>query len=413
MKLRRLTIESASKATVRATDSSIQRDAVRIVDDVRARGEIALKEHARAASDWRVGTRLVFDRDAIEDAAQRVDDRDVALLSRTANRLRTFAAAQRRAVTDVCIPLAGGHAGQTVEPVERAGCYAASGKLPSAVLMTAVTARAAGVRNVWVAVSSPSPIVFAAAYVAGVDSLLAVGGPAAIGAFAFGAGVVPACNAIVGIGDARVAAAKQHVAGRVAIDVTDGANELCALVDDSADARLVAADLLAQAEHADGIPMLVSLDEALVERVERELDLQLAALPNAAACRRALEQGFVIVEPDLKRAIHAVDEIAPAHLQLVLRDTGLARYLVRHCGTLFVGPRSSESFADYGAGPNCMLPTARGARSRGGLSVFTFLRVRPWLEITDPTELAADAAAFARLEGFEAHARAAEIRAKS
>jgi histidinol dehydrogenase len=112
----------------------------------------------------------------------------------------------------------------------------------------------------------------------------------------------------------------------------------------------------------------------------------------------------------VRRAIHAVDEIAPANLQLMLRDTGLARYLVRHCGTLFIGPHTSEAFSDYGAGPNYVLPTARGSRSRGGLSVFTFLRMRPWLELTDPTELAADAAALARIEGFEAHARAAELR---
>jgi phosphoribosyl-ATP pyrophosphohydrolase/phosphoribosyl-AMP cyclohydrolase/histidinol dehydrogenase len=276
--------------------------------------------------------------------------------------------------------------------------------------MTAVTARAAGVRDVWVASPSPAPIVFAAAYVAGVDSLLAAGGPAAIAAFAFGAGAVPACDAIVGIGDQNVTAAKNLLAGRVAIDVLEGPNELCLLVDDSADPCLVAADLLAQAEHVGGVPMLVSMDARLVEEIERELDAQLASLPNAERCRRALESGFAIVEPDLKRAIQAIDEIAPAHLQLMLRDTGLARYLVRHCGALFVGARSSEAFADYGAGPSYVLPKARGSRSRGGLSVFTFLRMRPWLEITDPGELAADAASIARLEGLEAHARAAEIR---
>jgi phosphoribosyl-ATP pyrophosphohydrolase/phosphoribosyl-AMP cyclohydrolase/histidinol dehydrogenase len=276
--------------------------------------------------------------------------------------------------------------------------------------MTAVTARAAGVRSVWVASPSPAPIVLAAAYVAGVDSLLAVGGPAAIAAFAYGAGSIPACDAIVGLGDQEVMAAKQLVAARVAIDVLEGPNELCILVDATADERLVAADLLAQAEHALGVPMLVSLDEGIVGRIERELDFQLAKLPHAERCIQALESGFAIVEPDLKRAIHAVDDIAPAHLQLVLREPGLARYLVRHCGTLFVGSKSSEAFADYGAGPNYVLPTARGARSRGGLSVFTFLRMRPWLEVTDPAEIAADVAALARLEGFEAHARAAELR---
>lgn len=412
MKLRRIESEHAARARPHIADAGAQRDVARIVDDVRTRGESALREHVRSAGDLRDGERLIYDRDAIESAAQRVDDRELALLQRTANRLRSFAAAQRRGVGDVCIPLAGGHAGHTVEPVDRAGCYAAGGALPcpSAVLMTAVIARAAGVRDVWVASPSPAPIIFAAAYVAGVDSLLAAGGPAAIAAFAWGAGSIPACDAIVGFGDRNVAAAKHLVAGRVAIDVLEGPNELCLLVDDSADARLVAADMLAQAEHVDGIPMLVSLDADMVGRVERELDSQLASLPNKERYGLALESGFAIVEPDLRSAIHAVDEIAPAHLQLVLRDTGLARYLARHYGTMLVGPRSSEVFSDYGAGPNYVLPTARGSRSRGGLSVFTFLRVRPWLEITDPAELAEDAAAFARLEGFEAHARAAELR---
>jgi histidinol dehydrogenase len=168
--------------------------------------------------------------------------------------------------------------------------------------------------------------------------------------------------------------------------------------------------MLAQAEHAAGVPMLVSLDADVVERVEHELERQLASLPHAAQCRARLDSGFVLVEPVLERAIRAVDDIAPAHLQLMLRDPGLARYLVRHCGSLFIGPHASEAFADYGGGPNYAMPTTRGARSRGGLSVFTFLRMRPWLELTDPKDLAADAAALARLEGFEAHARAAELR---
>jgi phosphoribosyl-ATP pyrophosphohydrolase/phosphoribosyl-AMP cyclohydrolase/histidinol dehydrogenase len=268
VKLRRLTTENAARANQPAADLAIPRGTARIVEDIRERGEIALREHAHTSGDLRDGERLIYDRDAIEQEAQRVDDRALALLQRTANRLRAFATAQRRAVTDARTPLPGGHSGHTVEPVERAGCYVAGGKfpLPSAVLMTAVTARAAGVRAVWVASPRPAPIVFAAAYVAGVDALLAVGGPAAIGAFAFGAGPVPACDAIVGLGDRDVTAAKQLVAGRVAIDVLERSNELCLLLDDSADPRLVAADMLAQAEHSGGVPMLVSLDAALIER---------------------------------------------------------------------------------------------------------------------------------------------------
>ena len=317
---------------------------------------------------------------------------------------------------DVCIPLTGGHAGHTVEPVERAGCYAAGGKLPwpSAVLMTAVIARAAGVRDVWVASPSPAPIVFAAAYVAGVDSLLAVGGPAAIAAFAYGAGSDPACDAIVGFGDRSVTAAKQFVAGRVAIDVLEGPNELCVLVDDSADARLVAADMLAQAEHENGIPMLVSLDAdhrrsrraRIGARNSRRCRTRSAIAPLSSPASRSSS-------PICERAIHAVDEIAPAHLQLSLRDTGLARVPRASLRDDARRPAQLGVFGDYGAGPNYVIPTARGSRSRGGLSVFTFLRVRAWLEITTirpkwprmPRRLRG-------LEGFEAHARAAEMRAK-
>lgn len=406
MKLRRARVDEALQVVPPIQEDVEAGGAIRIVDGVRARGEAAVRERMP------VGERLVYDREAIEAGAQRVDDRELALLQRTAQRLRLFAAAQRRAVTDVCVPVAGGHAGHTVEPVERAGCLVSVGgrARPSAVLMTAVTARAAGVRDVWVAAAHPDPTVFAAAHAAGVDAILGLDGPLAVGALAFGAGSVPRCAAIVGPCDAATRAAKRHVAGFVQVDVLDGPNELVILADGSADARLVAADLLAQAEHAEGLPMLVSLDERLVARVESELEVQLATLPDTTRLRRVLERGFAIVEPDVRKAIEAIDRIAPAHLQLMLEDTSLARYLVRHCGTIFVGAKSAEAFGDYGAGPNYVLPTARGSRARGGLSVCTFLRVRTWLEVTDPAELAADAARFARLEGFEAHARAAEMR---
>ena len=412
MKLRRLRTEDATRPAPIAIDAAVASSATRIVEDVRMRGEVAFKEHAQSAGNWRADERLVYDRAAIEDAAQKVDDREVALMRRTADRLRTFATAQRRSITDMSLVFAGGRAGHTVEPVERAGCYVAAGAvpLPSAVLMTAVTARAAGVRDVWLATARPAPIVFAAAYVAGVDSLLAVGGPPAIAALAHGAGSIPACDAIVGVGDRSITAAKQCVAGRLAIDLLDGPNELLILADETADPRYVAADLLAQAEHQGGYPILVSLDEALIARVEHELEAQLASLPRPAEARHALERGFAVVEPDLRRAIHIVDEIAPGHLQLMLRDSSLAAYLVRHCGTLFIGSQSAEAFGDYGAGPNYVLPIARGSRSRGGLSVFTFLRIRSWLDTTNASDLATDAASFARMEGLEAHARAAEMR---
>jgi len=389
-------------------------EAARIVDDVRVRGWNAVVDHASRLGDMRESAPLVLRPDALQRAFLSLSEADRSLLQRTAERIRRFAEAQKRTLAEFAMAIPGGRAGHTVLPVERAGCYAPGGRfpLPSSVLMTAVTARAAGVREVWVASPRPATVTLAAAFVAGADALLAVGGAQAIGALAFGAGEVPACDAIVGPGNRWVTAAKQRVAGHVAIDMLAGPSELVVLADDSADPATIAADLLAQAEHdTDALPALVSLDAALVERVRSELDRQLATLPTAATARASLAHGFAVIEPDLDRALAIVDLIAPEHLQILLRDPAPAADRVRHAGALFLGPRSAEVLGDYGAGPNHVLPTSRGARSRAGLSVFTFLRIRTWLDMDDdPTEVARDAAALARLEGLEAHARAADLR---
>jgi len=413
MMLRRISTGEISASRREVLDAKTCAEAAAIVEDVKTRGEEALIDHGRRLGDWRDGEPVVLDRNDLEAGFAQVSDCDRELLERAANRIRSFASAQRRAISDMSIAVSGGRAGHTIEPVERAACYAPGGlfPLPSSVLMTALTARAAGVREVWVASPRPAPITIAAAFVAGADALLTIGGVQAIAAFAYGAGQVPACDAIVGPGNRWVAAAKQCVAGRVTIDMLAGPSELVVLADASADPALIAADLLAQAEHdEDALPVLVALDGKLVVAVERELERQLATLPTAETARKALANGFALVETDLRRAIQACDDIAPGHLQISLRDPHVAAYLVRHCGAVFVGAKSAKVLGDYGAGPNHVLPTSRGARSHAGLSVLTFLRVRTWLEMEDPSELAVDAAAFARLEGLEAHARAAERR---
>lgn len=407
------TIAAADMPAARAEplDAATVAEAARIVDDVRARGWEAVVEHARRLGD---APALVLGKDALERAFTSLPEADRALLQRTAERIRSFALAQRRALAEIAVPVAGGRAGHEVIPVDRAGCYAPGGRfpLPSSVLMTAVTARAAGVRDVWVASPRPAPVTLAAAFVAGADALLAAGGAQAIGALAFGAGEVPACDAIVGPGSRWVTAAKQRVAGHVAIDMLAGPSELVVLADDTADPALIAADLLAQAEHdPDALPVLVALDPSLPDRVRAEIARGLETLPTAPTARAALEHGFAIVEPDADRAFAIVEQLAPEHLQLLLRDPGFAADRIRHAGALFLGPRSAEVLGDYGAGPNHVLPTSRGARSRAGLSVFTFLRIRTWMELDEPHQVARDAAALARLEGLEAHARAAEARA--
>jgi len=308
-----------------------------------------------------------------------------------------------------------GSANKKVAAVERSGCYAPGGlyPLPASVLMTAVTARAAGVAEVWVASPRPSPITLAAAGIAGADGLLAAGGAQAIAALAYGVGGPPPCDVVVGPGNRWVTAAKKLVAGRVGIDMLAGPSELVVLADGGADPELVAADLLAQAEHdPDALPVLVTTAAGLAEAVESALARQLIDLPTRETAAAALGNGFAVVVGDLEAAVAVCNRLAPEHLQVLTANADAVAARLHHWGGLFIGAASAEVLGDYGAGPNHTLPTGGVARFKGGLSVLDFLRVRTWLRVggaADP-ELARDAAALARLEGLEAHARAAERR---
>ena len=414
----RLTVAELPDLRRDAVDAATLDGAKRIVDAVRDGGEAALREHAERFGDLAPGAPLVFARAELEAAAAGLAPEDLALLERTAARIRAFAEAQRAALGPIAVPVPGGRAGHTVAPVERAGCYAPGGRfpLPSSVLMTVVTARAAGVPVVWVASPRPTAMTLAAAAVAGADALLAVGGAQAIAALAYGAGPVPACDVVVGPGNRWVTAAKQLVSGRVRIDMLAGPSELVILADASADPETVAADLLGQAEHdPDAVPILVTTDATLPDRVAAALERRLLDLPTAATARAALDNGFAVVARDLDEAARACDQLAPEHLELALPRAVADALAPRlsHYGGLFVGHAAAEVFGDYGAGPNHVLPTGGTARFSGGLSVFDFLRVRTWLAIDDPAAaqvLVRDATALARHEGLEAHARSAERR---
>lgn len=390
--------------------------AARIVEEVRREGEKALLRHAERLGDLAPDENPYLGKVELLSAFNTLSGEERSLLERTAARIRRFAEAQRSALLETSLPIPGGAVGHKLAPVAAAGCYAPGGRypLPSSVLMTAVTARAAGVETVWIASPKPRPATLAAAAVAGVDGVLACGGAQAIGALAYGAGPVPPCDIVVGPGNRWVTAAKKAVAGDVAIDMLAGPTELAVVADGASDPAVAAADLLAQAEHdADALPVLVSLGEEFIGCVEGELARQLADLPTGATARQALARGFSVAVDTLDAAAAVCDALAPEHLELLVEEAGRAAGHFRNYGALFIGAGAAEVLGDYGAGPNHVLPTGGTARFTGGLSVLTFLRVRTWLEIGDlagAAELARDAAALARLEGLEGHARAAERR---
>jgi phosphoribosyl-ATP pyrophosphohydrolase/phosphoribosyl-AMP cyclohydrolase/histidinol dehydrogenase len=231
---------------------------------------------------------------------------------------------------------------------------------------------------------------------------------------AYGIDGLAATDVVVGPGNAWVTAAKKLVSGLVGIDTLAGPSELVVLADGSADAACIAADLLAQAEHdTEALPVLVTVDESLADAVDLELTAQLETLPTAVTARAALARGFTVVAASVEEAIEVSDALAPEHLQVCARDAEAWAARCRHYGAVFVGERSAEVAGDYGAGPNHTLPTGGASRFSGGLSVYHFVRVRTWLALSDDAgarELYEDARDLARVEGLEAHARAAERR---
>ncbi len=412
--LRLVTDGAIRRQRVAPVDEPTLARAAEIVRDVRERGEPALRSHAESLGDLPHGAPLLLGPPEMRAALDALSAEARRVLESRAAAIRAFAQAQRASVREIEVPIPGGMAGHRIAPVERAGCYAPGGRfpLPSSVLMTAVTARAAGVREVIVASPRPAPVTLAAAAIAGADAFLTVGGAHAIAALAYGAGLVRACDVIAGPGNRWVTAAKKLVSGDVGIDMLAGPSELVVLADDSADPAIVAADLLAQAEHdPDAVPSLVTTSRALVDAVARELARQLGTLPTAPTARAALANGAAYLAPDLDAALRIVDAIAPEHLEVLTRDARAVAGRCAHFGAVFIGPGAAEVFGDYGVGPNHVLPTGGTARFSAGLSVFHFLRIRTFIEahVADESTIR-DTAAFARLEGLEAHARAAECR---
>eukprot|EP00960_Hanusia_phi_P031574 749357-Hanusia_phi.AAC.5 len=374
-----------------------------IVEDVKSRGEAAVRHWAEKFNEVKEGENLVAEKDELKAAYDTLSIEQQGVLTRVANRIRKFAVAQRASIEDTEVVIPGGKAGQLVSAVENAGCYAPGGRypLPSSVLMTAVTARAAGVKNVWVASPHPDQVTKAAAHVAGADGLIKVdegqilvafqlviqvGGAQAIAALAQGIGIVPACNIIVGPGNQWVTAAKSIVQGQCAIDMLAGPSEVLVIADETADPKTVAADLLAQAEHdVESRPILVTTHEPLLTAVNSELKVQLDDLPspNCETAKQAVAKGFCVITKSIDEAIEISDKIAPEHLEIMTADAMQARSFLlleiivtvflrqvgmkcNNYGGLFVGRYAAEVLGDYGCGPNHVLPTGGTANTHGG-----------------------------------------------
>jgi len=418
-----LQVKSASLASVRDSSSELFDEETflstrGVVGDVKRRGLAAVFEQALKFKEVERGelSEVLIPRESLKEAYESLDASTRGVLDRVAARIKAFALEQRAALSPLSVSVCGGKVGHSLVPIASAGCYAPGGRypLPSSVLMTALTAHVAGVSRIVVASPRPNQLVRAAAFVSGASCLLALGGAHAIAALAYGFHGFDPVDCIVGPGNRWVTAAKSIVSSFVKIDALAGPSECLVVADATASPSTIASDLLAQSEHDDDArAILVTTSQTLLEQVEAQLAFQLKTLPSAPTAKNALKNSFAVIVNTIDEAIPIVDAIAPEHLELHFENAVAYRDRFSNAGAVFVGHLSAEVLGDYGFGPNHVLPTLGSARFSAGLSVFTFLRPRTWIEITNlqaAQDAVKDAIDMARLEGLEAHARSAEKR---
>ena len=313
--------------------------------------------------------------------------------------------------------------GQKVTPIDRAGIYVPGGKAayPSSVLMSAIPAHVAGVPEIIMVAPMPggerNQMVLAAAYIAGVSRVFAIGGAQAVAALAYGTATIPKVDKITGPGNAYVAEAKRQVFGIVGIDMIAGPSEILVLADGTTPPDWVAMDLFSQAEHDElAQSILLCPDAAYIAQVQDAINRLLPDMPRAAIIAKSLnDRGALILTRSMEEACSISNRIAPEHLEVSSRDPHRWEPLLKHAGAIFLGAYTSESLGDYCAGPNHVLPTSGTARFSSPLGVYDFQKRSSLIEVSEAGAqvLGKIASVLAHGEGLQAHARAAEMRLKS
>jgi len=405
-------------------DEEVERKVVEICENVRNRGDAAVLEY-NENPEWgdrvkavRV-TELELKPSVLGQARAGLERTQRDALEQAAARIRRYH--ERQLAKSWQFTEADGTTlGQRVTPLDRVGLYVPGGKAayPSSVLMNAIPAKIAGVRELIMCVPTPrgerNPLVLAAAAIAGVDRVFAIGGAQAIAALAYGTQTIPPADKIVGPGNAWVVAAKRRVFGTVGIDMISGPTEILVICDGSTEPDWIAMDLFSQAEHHEtSQAILISPDRAFIERVEESIERSLADMSRAGIIEKSLHRrGALIKVRNLDEACEIANRIAPEHLELSVAKPREWLKKIRHAGAIFLGPYTSEALGDYCAGPNHVLPTSRTARFSSPLGVYDFQKRSSIISVSrkGAQKLGKLAVTLANGEGFQAHARSAELR---
>ena len=402
------------------SDPGLEGSARKIVEDVRKNGDRALFKYTKRFDRVALtGKTVRVSKKEFREARKAVPKQLLDDLIRAGKRIRDFHRLKLPSENTFRDTL-GNELGWVIRPIERAGLYVPGGKAayPSTVLMTAIPAKVAGVRELVLVTPCPggelNPAVLAAAEIAGVDSVYKVGGAQAVAALAYGTESIPKVDKIVGPGNIYVAIAKKLVFGVVDIDMIAGPSEVLIIADGSAPAEWVAADLLAQAEHDEmAVPIVVTNSLRYAKEIEKEVSRQLLKLVRKAIAGVSVrKQGRIFVTGNIEQAIGLSNALAPEHLELCVRKPKSILKKINHAGAIFLGSMSTEAFGDYIAGPSHVLPTGGAARFSSPLSVYDFLRMPSVISISKRgfDSLSESVMNLAYSEGLEAHALSVAVR---
>ncbi|MCH4071466.1 histidinol dehydrogenase [Pseudoramibacter sp.] len=391
-----------------------------IIDNVKANGDQALIDYEAKFDRCQLDS-LKVTPEEIDRAFEETDPELIATIRRSAENIRRFHEHQKE-TTWTINPKPGITLGQHITPISRVGVYVPGGKAayPSTVLMDTIPAIVAGVHTIAM-VTPPDASgqinsnILCAAKIAGVTEIYKVGGAQAIAALAYGTETIAPVNKIVGPGNIFVATAKKEVFGKVAIDMIAGPSEVCVIADSTANPVYIAADLLSQAEHDEmAMPVLVTPDEALADKIIAEIDRQIEADLRRKAIAKAsvTDHGFAFICKDLDEAFELTNQIAPEHLELAVENAENYLDRVQNAGAIFLGMYSPEPLGDYYAGPNHTLPTSGTAKFSSPLGVYDFIKRSSIIQYDRANLKAAahDITAFAYAEGLDAHAKSIERR---
>lgn len=419
MRIEKVTAKVSLKRSIEQGTAEQQQAVAAIIEAVRSQGDAAVRTFTEKFDGAKLEN-LKVSKQEIDQAYTQIDPAIIPTIREAASNIRRFHERQKRQ-SWLTTEEDGTILGQKITPLDSVGVYVPGGTAayPSSILMNVIPAQVAEVKNI-VIVSPPSKDgtlpagVLVAANELGVENIFKLGGAQAVAALAYGTETVPSVDKIVGPGNIYVALAKRAVFGHVAIDMIAGPSEIVVLADEGANPRYIAADLLSQAEHdALASSVLVTPSQQLAEAVAGEVEEQLALLPRKEIATASIrDYGAIYVTEDLEEAVAVVNELAPEHLEVLTNEPMQLLGKIRHAGAIFLGPYSSESVGDYFAGPNHVLPTNSTARFSSPLNVDDFTKKSSIISYSK-TALMANGqkiAAFARLEGLEAHARAVEVR---